>query len=209
MTAPSRRSGRIEDPGRQTNDERGALDAARPTYDERTGRVASDGQRIVDQSGEIAEERREIERNAERVMTASREESAREPSARFWHSPRAQVGPVLALLAGVFTLAVRTWPIAPPQGRGSVGTAWFICATIAGALYVAGFFLSDRHWKQARLVLVCGAILHLVVSFLAAMLVDAQEIAPAPTAMLFDVVPAIVALVAAFLITPPPGERRE
>jgi hypothetical protein len=207
MTAPSGRSGRIEDPGRETNEQRGALDTGRPAYGERTDRVAPDGQRIVDQSGEIAEERREIERNAERVTAASRDEGAREPSVRFWHSRRAQVGPVLALLAGVFTLAVRTWPIAPPQGRGSVGTAWFICATIAGALYIAGFFLSDRHWKQARLVLVCGAVLHLVVSFLAAALVDAQDIAPMPATMLFDVVPAIVALVAAFLISPAPGER--
>ena len=89
-----------------------------------------------------------------------------------------------------------------------MGTAWFVCATIAGALYVAGFFLSDRHWKQARAVLICGAVLHLLVSFLASVVVDAQAVAPAPMTMLFDVVPAVVAIVAAFLIVPAPGERR-
>lgn len=90
--------------------------------------------------------------------------------------------------------------MATPQGRGTVGTAWFICATIAGVLYVAGFFLSERRWKQARLVLICGAGLHLLVSVLAAMAVDTQDVAPAWSSMLFDVVPAVVALVAAALI---------
>jgi hypothetical protein len=174
-------------------------------YAERADRVAPDGQRVIDQRGEVQQERAEIQRNADRMRSASQAEGAREPSVRFWHSRRAQAGPLLALLAGVFTLAIRTWPIATPQGRGTVGTAWFICATIAGLLYVAGFFLSDRHWKQARVVLVCGAVLHLLVSFLASMTVDAQAVAPAPTTMLFDVVPAVVAIIAAFLITPAPG----
>jgi hypothetical protein len=172
-------------------------------------RGAPDGQRIVDQSGELAAERREIERNAERQTTTAREQRAREPSTRFWDSRYAQVGPLMALLAGLFTLAVRTWPIATPQGRGTVGTAWFICATIAGALYVVGFFLSDRHWRRARLVLVSGALLHLLVGFLAAVQVDAQGVASASQSIFFDAVPAIVALIAAFLITPAPGERRE
>jgi hypothetical protein len=171
--------------------------------------VAPDGQRIVRPSVDTAREQAEIERNAERTMAASREQGAREPSVRFWHSRRAQAGPLLALLAGLLTLAFRTWPIATPQGRGTVGTAWFICAMIAGLLYVAGFVLSDRHWQRARLVLVCGALLHLLVGFLAATLVDAQGVASAWQALPFDAVPAAIALIAAFLITPPPGEPRE
>jgi hypothetical protein len=173
----------------------------------RTHQTAPDGQRVVDQRQDFVDaDRAAIQRNADATMAASREEGAHTPSVRFWHSRRAQAGPLLALLAGVFTLAIRTWPIATPQGRGSVGTAWFICATIAGALYLTGFFLSDRRARQARLVLLCGAALHLGVTVLASLLVDAQDVAPGWTAMLFDVVPALVALIAACLIVPAPEE---
>jgi hypothetical protein len=184
------------------------LDAGRPAY-ESADRVAPDGQRIVDQSGEIEDERREIERKADLLTATAREQRAREPSTRFWESRYAQAGPLLALFAGLFTLAVRTWPIATPQGRGSVGIAWFVCATIAGAMYVAGFFLADRHWKRARVVLVSAALLHLLVGFLAAVQVDAQEIAPAWRSLFFDAAPAVAALIAAFLLTPAPGEPHE
>ena len=157
----------------------------------------------------MAEEQREINRKADLVEATSRVERASEPSTRFWGSRYAQVGPLMALFAGLFTLAIRTWPIATPQGRGTVGTAWFICATLAGAMYLAGFFLADRHWKRARLVLVSAALLHLIVGFLAAMQVDAQQVAPIWQSFLFDAVPAVVALIAAFLIVPAPGEHRE
>jgi len=203
MNAPSRNDRRVADP------EREMLDAGQAPYADRPRHVAPDGQRVVDQSADRADERQEIERNAERTMSAARLEEAREPSVRFWQSRRAQVGPLLALFAGLFTLAVRTWPIATPQGRGTVGTAWFICATIAGVLYLAGFWFSDTRWKQARVMLICGAVLHLLVSFLASYLVDAQGVAPAWEAMLFDVVPAVLAIVAAFLIVPAPDARHE
>lgn len=185
------------------------LDANRPANGSAGPRVAPDGQRIVDQSGEMAAEQREMERKADLVEATSREERMREPSTRFWSSRHAQIGPLMALFAGLFTLAVRTWPIATPQGRGTVGVAWFVCATIAGVMYLAGFFLADRHWKRARMVLVSAALLHLVVGFLAAMQVDAQDVAPAWQSIVFDTVPAAVALVAAFLISPPPGQRRD
>jgi hypothetical protein len=168
--------------------------------------VAPDGQRVVDQSGEIGDERREIERKAHLTEAISREERMREPSTRFWESRHAQAGPILALLAGLFTLAIRTWPIATPQGRGTLGTAWFICATIAGVCYLAGFFLADRHWQRARLILVSAALLHLVVGFLAAMQVDASGVASASQSLAFDAVPAVVALIAAFLLKPAPAE---
>lgn len=171
--------------------------------------MAPDGQRIVDQSGEAAEEQREIRRKADLVEAAARADHARDPSARFWSSRHLQVGALLALFAGLFTLAVRTWPIAPPQGRGTVGVAWFICATLAGVLYLAGFFLSDRHWRKARLVLLSASLFHLVVAFLAAFLVDAQNVAPAWRSFLFDAVPALAALVAALLISAPPGQRHK
>jgi hypothetical protein len=195
MAAPSRRSTNVDD-----------RDHARFGNDQ-SHRTAPDGQRVVRHDDTFEADRAAIQRNADRTMAASREEGAREPSVRFWHSRRAQAGPLLALLAGVFTLAVRTWPIATPQGRGTVGLGWEIGAILAGLMYVAGFMLADRHWKRARLVLICGAVLHLFVSVLAASLVDAQEVAPAWEAMLFDGVPAVVAFVAAALIRPVPGER--
>jgi hypothetical protein len=173
------------------------------------GRVGPDGQRIVDQSGEMAAEQREMDRKADLVAATSRAERASEPSTRFWDSRYAQAGPLLALLAGLFTLAIRTWPIATPQGRGTVGVAWFVCATIAGGLYVAGFFLSDRHWKRARMVLVGGALLHLLVGFLASIQVDVQDVAPMSSSIFFDAVPAVAALIAAFLIKPAPGQRHD
>jgi hypothetical protein len=185
------------------------VDADRPAYERQPGRVAPDGQRIVDQSGEIAEEQREIQRKADLVEATARADHARDPAARSWASRYFQAGALLALFAGVFTLAIRTWPIAPPQGRGTVGTAWFICATLAGVMYLAGFFLSDRHWRQARLVLVSAALLHLVVAFLAAFQLDAQAVAPAWRSLLFDAVPAVAALAGAFLISAPPGQRQE
>jgi hypothetical protein len=211
MTAPSRQSADLEERGR-SREERGrsrygADQPHRTAPDDQSQRTAPDGQRVVRAGEDFETKQAAVQRNADRTMTASREEGAHDPSVGFWHSRRAQAGPLLALLAGVFTLAIRTWPIVTPQGRGTVGTAWFLCATIAGALYVAGFFLSERRWIQARLVLICGAGLHLLVSVLASMAVDAQAVAPATLTMLFDVVPAIMALVAAALIRPVPEAR--
>jgi hypothetical protein len=167
--------------------------------------IAPDGQRTVQQQDTRAEEREEIARNSEHQDAVAREQRAQEPSTRFWSSRRAQAGPILALLAGLITLAFRTWPIVVPQGRGSLGTFWFLAATLIGALYVISFFLADRRWKLARAVLIGAGVLHLVVGFAVGTVVGAQEVAPGSMAMLFDVVPAIMALVAAFLISPPPA----
>jgi hypothetical protein len=167
--------------------------------------IASDGQRIVRQQDSRDEERAEIAEASERGEADSRVERRQEPSTRFWSSRRAQAGPILALVAGLMTLAFRTWPIAVPQGRGTLGTFWFLAATLMGALYISGFFLSDRRWRLARMVLIGAAVLHIAIGFASGMAVDAQEVAAAPAAMLFDIVPAILALVAAFLISPPPS----
>lgn len=174
---------------------------------ERAGPVAPDGQRIVNEPRSTADERATIEERSDRLEEMSREERAQEPSSRFWSSPRAQIGPILALLAGVFTLAIRTWPIVPPQGRGTVGTAWFVAATLIGVFYVVGFFLSSRHWQRARVVLLSAAVLHLLIGFLASVVVDTQDVAAGWQSFAFDAIPAIVAIVAAFLIRPVPDER--
>lgn len=151
------------------------------------------------------EQQATIERAAHELEQRSREERAAEPSARFWSSRRAQAGPVLALFAGVVTLAFRTWPIATPQGRGSLGIFWFLAATLVGALYISGFFLADRRWKIARGVLFGGALLHLAIAVTTGLTVDAQQIAPGLGALLFDIVPASMAIIAGFLMAPPPA----
>src|SRR4051794_39833196 len=116
MTAPSRHPGRATSPEYDAGLTPRADDTNRLTPAERS--VAPDGQRVVDQSTDRAEEHAVIAEASERQEVLAREQRSRQPSTRFWSSRRTQVGPVLALLAGVFTLAVRTWPIATPQGRG-------------------------------------------------------------------------------------------
>lgn len=171
--------------------------------------IGPDGQRIVHQQHDRNEEQADIAQASERQEANSRVERAREPSTRFWSSRRVQAGPVLALLAGVITLAIRTWPIAVPQGRGMLGTTWFLAATLIGVAYIVGFFLADRRWQLARTVLVLAAVVHLVVGFGSGAIVQVDDLAPGPLAMLFDVVPALLALVAAFLIRPAPATMHD
>jgi len=158
---------------------------------------------------DVAHERAEIQEAADHQEKMSQLEREGTPSVRFWDSRRAQVGPLMALVAGLFTLAVRTWPIAVPQGRGSPGAGWFLGATIVGALYITGFFLADRHWRRARSLLIIAGVAHLIIGFASGALVEAQDLAPAPAALFFDLVPAVVALIAAFLIVPPPDPSRD
>jgi hypothetical protein len=201
MTAPSQRNSAVSD-----REQAETVDTNRLPPVERY--VAPDGQRVVDQSVGREEERAVIAEASARREALAREQRAREPSTRFWGSPRAMIGPLLGLLAGVFTLAVRTWPIAVPQGKATIGLPWFIGDTIVGILYIVGFFLADRHWRRARLVLICGAILQFVIGGLAAATVSSQQVAPAGASMLYDAIPAVVALVGAILITAPPAPER-
>lgn len=167
--------------------------------------AALDGQDVVDQSGERSQERAAIARAAEEQEALSREERAREPSARFWDSRRSQIGAIMALFAGVLTLAERVWPIAAPQARGSAGAAWALITVAIAVVYLGSFFLADRRWKMARVVLVSAAVVHLIVGLWSGTIVGLQVQPAGVWALVFDVVPALVALVAAFLIAPPPA----
>jgi len=133
------------------------------------------------------------------------------PSVRFWDSKRNNVGAILTLLAGLFTLGTVMWPIAVPQGRGYLGTAWGLGAAAIGIAYLVGFFLADKHWSRARAVILIAAVLHILGGLASGILADAQELAPAFAASLFDIAPAIVAIVGGLLIGRPPtrGEYRE
>ena len=195
MPGPSRVSGPVSDA------DLGAAESHRLPPVE--AKIAPDDLRVVDQEADLDEERATVAEAAAHQRAVAREQRARQPSTRFWESRHAQIGPILALLAGVFTLAVRTWPIAVPRERGPYGLAWLIGDTVAGALYIVGFVLADRHWRRARGVLIRGAILQLVVGVLAAALVSSELNGPGPLSALYDVVPAVVALIAAFLISEP------
>ena len=137
--------------------------------------------------------------------------SAPPPSVRFWDSKRNNVGAIVTLLAALFTLGTVMWPIAVPQGRGYLGTVWGLGAAAAGAAYLAGFFLADKHWTRARTVILLAAAFHILGGLASGFLADAQELAPALSASLFDIVPAIVAIIGGLLIgkPPTPSEYRE
>ena len=125
------------------------------------------------------------------------------PSVRFWDSKRNNVGAILTLLAALFTLGTVMWPIAVPQGRGYLGTAWGLGAAAIGVAYLAGFFLADKHWSRARMVILIAAAIHIVGGVASGVLADAQELAPALGASLFDIAPAIVAIIGGLLIGKP------
>lgn len=129
------------------------------------------------------------------------------PSIRFWESKRNNFGAILTLLAAVFTLGVFFWPITIPQGRGTLGVAWGLGAVVVAAGYLAGFFLADKHWSLARTVILIAAAAHILGGLSSALIADAEELAPALLASLFDVLPAIVAIIGALLIGKPPTPR--
>ena len=157
-------------------------------------------QAVVDQHREVADERATIQEADRRERMAAHEQAAHEPSVQFWQTRSGNLGAILALLAGLFTLGVRVWPVAPPQSHGPLGTAWAVGAVVVAAMYLLGFWLADRRQALARALLIAGALIQIGGGLLAGGLVDAQGAAPAPLAMLFDVVPAVMALVAGFVI---------
>lgn len=134
--------------------------------------------------------------------------SAPPPSVRFWDSKRNNAGAILTLLAALFTLGTVMWPIAVPQGRGYLGTVWGLGAAAIGVAYLVGFFLADKHWSRARLVILIAAALHIVGGLGSGILADAQELSSAIGASLFDIAPAIVALIGGLLIGKPPTQRQ-
>jgi ABC-type Fe3+-siderophore transport system permease subunit len=127
------------------------------------------------------------------------------PSIRFYDSKRNVAGAIMAILAAVFTFATWMWPIAVPQARGSLGFAWGMGALFVSVAYLAGFFLADKHWTRARLILIGAAVLHIAGGLLSGLLADANEVSAAVPAAMFDIAPALVGLAAGLLIHAPPS----
>jgi hypothetical protein len=172
-----------------------------------TSRIAADGQDVVDQRVDQAGEQAEIARSAEYQQQASQDERAGTPSVRFWDSWSRRAGAFCALLAGLLTLATRIWPVAPPQSHGGSSVLWVLPSVLLGIAYLCGFFLADRYWKTARVVLIVAAVMHVLIGFMAGTAVDAQAEGAGIRAMLFDLAPAALALIAVFLIAPPPTTK--
>jgi hypothetical protein len=168
-----------------------------------SGRRAVNGQDVVDQRVDPVGEQAEIERNSAQQDAAAARERASTPSVRFWDSPSAHAGALFALLAGLLTLATRVWPIAPPQSHGGTGFFWMIPSVVVAISYLGGFFMADRHWLTARLLLLGAATVHVLLGLFAGAAVDAQAEGAGLPAMLFDFAPAVLAVVAALLIAPP------
>ena len=133
------------------------------------------------------------------------------PSVRFWESKRNNVGAILAILAGVMTLGFKMWGIAVPQARGDLGFFWGILAVVIGAAYLWGFFSADKHWQRARTILFAAAGIHILTGLASGLFADAQGLSGMFPAALYDLVPAAIAIAAAFLIgkPPTPSEYRE
>jgi hypothetical protein len=131
------------------------------------------------------------------------EQPSRPTSVRWWESRRNNIGAILAILAAVFTLAVSRFPIGVPQARGPIGVSWGTAAILIGVVYIAAFFLADRRWNWARWFLVGGALVQIVIGAVSGIGYGAIAGWPGHLAGLYDIAPAVVALVAAALIGPP------
>ena len=130
------------------------------------------------------------------------------PSWRFWESARNATGAALALLAGLMNVGVVVWPLVNSVGRGDVNPTWRIIGVAAGIVYVAAFLFADRRWQLSRLLLVVGAVVQILAALTLGRAYDEASGTSGLLIGLFDFVPAIIALVAAFMIgrAPTPAE---
>ena len=126
---------------------------------------------------------------------------------RFFRSRRNTIGLVLAVGAALLTYAFLTWPIAVPQGHGNLGPVWGIVAFLAAAAYLYAAWKADTNWRLARITLLITGALHVVVGLLSSLIVGPWRDNLFWWAGLYDLVPAILALIAGALLHPPSGER--
>jgi hypothetical protein len=127
------------------------------------------------------------------------------PSVRFWESRRNNLGVVLALLAGFITIGVNVWPMIPASGRGDVTPVWRLIGFPIGGVYLASFLLADRRWSLARLLLAAAALAQILAAFTLGRSYEAMAGLSGQIIGVTDLLPAIMALVAAFCISRPPA----
>lgn len=128
-------------------------------------------------------------------------------SERFYHRPRNIVAVLLALVAAIYNIGVMVWPIVPTVGRGDLAPYWRFGSLAVSVLYLAGFFLADRRWNATRLLLVVGALAQVVLALIFSRPYEAASGLFGQAIGLFDFFPAVLALIAAVLLAPPPAPR--
>ena len=122
-----------------------------------------------------------------------------------WHN----VGIALAILAGLTSLGFATWPIQPPQGRGNEGAMWGVGVYVVGLAFIASAFIAHTRPWLAKAILAVGAVALLVSGLIFGQTWSVWQMGS--LAAFFDVLPAVLALVAAAIIGPiqqSPAERR-
>jgi hypothetical protein len=191
---------------------RTGLDRAADEHDDTaTGPAAHravDGQHVVDQRTGAAIEQAQIQRTAARHEKVAAQERGTTPSTRFWDSPSRRMGAIFALLAAGLTIAMRIWPIVPPQAHIDTRFAWWVASLLVGATYLGGFFLADRYWQTARMLLIVAGLAQLGIGLLAGASVQDETGETGGFALFLEAAPAVLAFLAAFLIRPPEPASR-
>ncbi len=113
------------------------------------------------------------------------------------------VGVMLAIVAGLLGFGYALWPITP-QTRTASSEVWLLVVTLSTVAFLAAAFVVDRLPAVSRLLLVGGAVALVISGSLFGMLFGGGE---ARLAALIDLVPAVLALIAAAIIGPVVASR--
>ncbi len=113
------------------------------------------------------------------------------------------VGVMLAIVAGLLGFGYALWPITP-QTRTASSEVWLLVVTLSTTAFLAAAFVVDRLPAVSRLLLVGGAVALVASGSLFGMLFGGGE---ARLAALIDLVPAVLALIAAAIIGPVVASR--
>lgn len=109
------------------------------------------------------------------------------------------IGVYLAVLAGFIAFGIALWPFGAPQTPTQAGQVWLLVPFGAAVAFLAAAFLADRSATTSRILLIVGALALFASGVFSSGLIEGQGTTLAVT---LDIVPGLVALVAAFLIGP-------
>ncbi len=116
---------------------------------------------------------------------------------------RQDYGALLAIVAGLFLIATTFWPPAPTQATaGEWSGIWTVGAYIIGAAFIAAPFIADRSLPLARVLLIGGGVILLGSAFL-----FGRVFGGGVYSAIFDLLPAILAIVAGWLVGPMRARR--
>lgn len=112
---------------------------------------------------------------------------------------RSNLGGLLAIIAGLVAVGVTIWSIVPQATVTTAGPVWRLAAFAAGVGFLVSAFLADARPGWSKVILVAGA---LVLATSAVVFGGLLSGGWAGYAVLIDLLPAVLALVAAVLIGP-------